>query len=57
MKVKLKFSIQAHLKQMQTCVRTEEGILTSSPVFSEAGGKPECVEIEGLKKVKEELQK
>jgi hypothetical protein len=56
-RVKLKFSIQAHLKQMQTCVRTEEGILTSSPVFSEAGDKLECIEIEGLKKIKEEVQR
>ena len=55
--VKLKFSIQSHLKQMQTCVRTEEGIITSSPVFSEAGHKSECAEIEGLKRAKEEVQR
>lgn len=30
----MKFSIQKHMKQMQVCVRTEQGILKSSPVFS-----------------------
>lgn len=30
----MKFSIQKHIKQMQVCVRTEQGILKSSPVFS-----------------------
>jgi len=32
--VKFNYSLQAHQKQMQACVRTEEGILTSTPVFS-----------------------
>lgn len=33
-KISFKFTLQSHLKQMQACVRTEKGILTSSPVFS-----------------------
>lgn len=32
--LKMKFSIQKHMTQMQVCVRTELGILKSSPVFS-----------------------
>lgn len=32
--IQFRFSLQAHQKQMQACVRTEEGILTSTPVFS-----------------------
>lgn len=35
--VKLEFCIQKHIKQMQICVRTEEGILESSPVFFDDG--------------------
>lgn len=31
---KIRFLIQKHMKQMQVCVRTEQGILKSSPVFS-----------------------
>lgn len=41
----IKFSIQKHMKQMPVCVRTEQGILKSSPVFSRdesrAGGNKE----------------
>ena len=33
-KFTMKFSIQKHMNQMQVCVRTEQGILKSSPVFS-----------------------
>jgi hypothetical protein len=33
-KIAFKFALQSHLKQMQACVRTETGILTSSPVFN-----------------------
>lgn len=33
-KISFKFMLQSHLKQMQACVRTEKGILTSSPVFN-----------------------
>jgi len=34
--------MQAYLKQMQACVRTEEGIMISSPVFSQKSGAHEC---------------
>jgi hypothetical protein len=33
----LEFTIEQHLKQMQLCVRTEKGILESSPVVGETG--------------------
>lgn len=32
------FTIEKHIKQMQLCVRTEKGILESSPVFGESSG-------------------
>ena len=31
------FFLEKHLKQMQLCVRTERGILESSPVFGDKG--------------------
>lgn len=39
----LVFEIQTHIKQMQVCVRTEKGILESSPVYggSSGGGIPD----------------
>lgn len=46
------FTLEKHLKQMQLCVRTERGILESSPVFGEIGGSAkipeELVELEKL---------
>ena len=35
----IRFCIQRHMKQMQVCVRTEQGILKSSPVFSHEEGR------------------
>jgi len=43
-KINIKFVMQTHHKQMQACVRTEEGILTSSPVFSQNNDKVEVCE-------------
>jgi hypothetical protein len=37
---RLVFELQSHIKQMQVCVRTENGILESSPVFGESAGGP-----------------
>lgn len=55
-RLSLWFSLQAHLKQMQACVRTEEGILTSSAVF-QTGRFRECEEIGALKQLNEEVQR
>jgi hypothetical protein len=33
-KLRIKFMIQTHIKQMQVCVRTENGISEFSPVFT-----------------------
>ena len=41
-KLKINFVLQAHQKQMQSCVRTEEGILTSTPVFFDANNSQKC---------------
>jgi hypothetical protein len=54
-RVRFEFSMQAHLKQMQACVRTEKGILTSSPVFSDTIH--DSVEITALGKLNAEVQK
>jgi len=48
--------MQVHERQMQACVRTEEGILTSSPVFHDKGA-GECEELAGLKYLHTETQK
>jgi hypothetical protein len=51
--IQFKFLLQAHQKQMQACVRTEDGILTSTPVFSKDNSQKlrECEEIVALKKL------
>ena len=48
--------MQAHLRQMQSCVRTEEGIMTSSPIFSNFAGK-ECEDIVALGNINTSIQK
>lgn len=45
-KFSLIFIIQRHIKQMQLCVRTERGILESSPVFGESSGSKIPVELQ-----------
>lgn len=57
-RISFKFSLQSHLKQMQSCVRTEKGILTSSPVFNENANQARaCEEIEALKQLNNSIQK
>jgi hypothetical protein len=57
-KISFKFSLQSHLKQMQACVRTEKGILTSSPVFNQnCNHTRTCEEIEALKLLSNDVQK
>jgi hypothetical protein len=55
-KVNFKFVMQAHLKQMQACVRTESGIMASSPVFSQGNTSRGCEEITALGKLNTEVQ-
>lgn len=49
--------MQSHLKQMQACVRTEDGILTSSPLFSQDNTTHDSEEIVALGKLNSEVQK
>lgn len=56
-KLKLKFIMQSHQKQMQSCVRTEEGILTSTPVFFDADRAEKCEEIQALSQINVNIQK
>jgi hypothetical protein len=37
-RVKLSIKLQSHEQQMMTCVRTERGIETESPVFGASKG-------------------
>ena len=53
--LKFNFQMQSHQKQMQSCVRTEEGILTSTPVFINYAGQ-ECEEIAAISKINTEIQ-
>lgn len=55
-KISFKFILQSHLKQMQACVRTENGILASSPVFNQTNEAKACQEIEALKSLNEDVQ-
>lgn len=43
-KIKMNFQIEKNIKQMLVCVRTEEGVCKSSPVFysNEKRSKPNC---------------
>jgi len=57
--IQFRFAVQAHQKQMQACVRTEDGVLTSSPVFLKDNSQKlhECEEIAALKKLHNQIQK
>ena len=52
----IKFKMQTHMRQMQSCVRTEDGIMTSSPIFSNFAGK-ECEDIVALDKINTAIQR
>jgi hypothetical protein len=54
-RLRFRFLMQSHLRQMQSCVRTEEGVLASTPVFSYSAGR-ECEEIGALGKINQEIQ-
>lgn len=53
---RLVFELQSHIKQMQVCVRTENGILESSPVFGESGGGAVPEELVELERLGNEIQ-
>ena len=52
----MKVKIQNHEQQMMTCVRTEKGIETETPIFA-ASRSHECEEIKELKKLHNLIQK
>lgn len=53
---RLIFEIQSHVKQLQVCVRTEKGVLESSPVFGDSGGGPVPEELVELERLGNEIQ-
>jgi hypothetical protein len=55
--LKFIFIMQSHLKQMQAGVRMEDGILTSSPVFTQGNAENYCLEIEELKQLHRDIQR
>jgi hypothetical protein len=55
-KFTFRFTLEKHLKQMQLCVRTEKGILESSPVFGDTSSSHVPEELVELERLSNEIQ-